>query len=162
MMFNTEIINEQINQELMASYVYMAFYSYFGNTNIAYPNIQKFFKKCSDEEREHALQLINYVNLRGGTVDLKPINIVKINYDKLTVLDAFSTSLELENLITNKLLAIHKQAEKESDINLCTFIEENFIGEQYKSMKELGDIITNIKKCTTDFELLMFDRTMEN
>lgn len=155
-----DIINKQINQELMASYVYMALYSYFGNTQVAFSNIQAFFKKSSEEERQHALTLIDYVNMRGGTVFLKQINIPNINYDMLTVKDAFSTALELENLVTKNLLAIHQEATENGDVQLGTFIEDKFLNEQYESMKQLGDMLTNISRCKSEFELLMFDKEM--
>lgn len=153
-----EIINKQINQELMASYVYMALYSYFGNTKVAYKNIQNYFKKNSEEEREHAIQFINYINMRGGTVNLKPINIPTIDYSILSMKDAFETALELENLVTKNLLAIHQEANENNDVQLCTFIEDKFLNEQYESLKILGDIITNVSRCKSEFELFMFDK----
>lgn len=157
---NLNLINSQINQELAASYIYMSFYSYFGKTDTVYKGYQDFFKKSSEEEREHAMMFIDYVNMRGGVVNLKPIEIPDIDYRKITVLDAFKTALELEEIITSRLLEIHSHAESTQDVNLCNFLEEKFLDEQYKSIKIISDIVTNIQRCTTDFELMMLDNNM--
>ena len=35
------------------------------------PGFSKFFRKASDEERDHSLKLIEYQNMRGGKVVFK-------------------------------------------------------------------------------------------
>ncbi|GMN40407.1 hypothetical protein TIFTF001_009635 [Ficus carica] len=47
-------VNEQINVEYNVSYVYHAMFAYFDRDNIALKGLAKFFKKSSEEEREHA------------------------------------------------------------------------------------------------------------
>ena len=47
-------VNKQINLELYASYVYLSIAYYFDRDDIARPGFHEFFKKQSDEEREHA------------------------------------------------------------------------------------------------------------
>merc|ERR1719393_1114935 len=54
--------------EFYASYVYMSMYTYFDRDDTAYPGFAAFFKKSSDEEREHGEKLIKYQNKRGGKV----------------------------------------------------------------------------------------------
>lgn len=66
-------INEQINAELTASYLYLSAASYFGRDDVALKGFEKFFKKSSDEEREHAQKLIEYQNMRGGRVKFQDI-----------------------------------------------------------------------------------------
>ena len=158
--FNADILNEQINQELLASHIYMTFYSYFGNSQIAYKGFQSFFKKSSEEEREHAMNLISYINMRGGLVIIKPIDVPSVDYSKVSVLEAFKVALELENLLTARLIDIRKTAESSGDVDTCTFIEDNYIAEQYKSIDEITRLITNIQRCTTDFELMMLDNSL--
>ncbi|GFR80791.1 yolk ferritin [Elysia marginata] len=71
-----ELIKDQIQRELTASYIYQAYASYFQRADVSLPGIQKFFSDASLEERGHAEKLIDYVNTRGGhaqfdTLDLK-------------------------------------------------------------------------------------------
>ena len=59
------LINKQINMEFYASYVYMSMYTYFDRDDVAYAGMAAFFKKSSDEEREHGEKLIKYGKRRG-------------------------------------------------------------------------------------------------
>merc|ERR1712002_600435 len=47
------LINKQVNMELMASYTYMSMACYFDRDDVAYYGFSSYFKKNSDEEREH-------------------------------------------------------------------------------------------------------------
>merc|ERR1712098_304817 len=49
-------------------YVCMSMYTYFDRDDVAYKGMAAFFKKSSDEEREHGEKLIQYQNKRGGKV----------------------------------------------------------------------------------------------
>ncbi len=50
--------NKQINLELYASYSYQSMAFYFDRDDIALHGFSKFFKKSSDDEREHAEKVI--------------------------------------------------------------------------------------------------------
>merc|ERR1712109_245222 len=60
------LVNKQINLELHASYVYMSMAYYFDRDDVAYSGFSSYFKKNSDEEREHGEKFIKYQNKRGG------------------------------------------------------------------------------------------------
>ena len=45
--------------------------SFFNREDQALPGFSKFFRKASDEERDHAMKLIEYQNMRGGKVVFK-------------------------------------------------------------------------------------------
>jgi ferritin heavy chain len=64
---------KQINLELKASHIYLSMASYFARDNVALPGLHQFFKKSSEEEREHAEKLIDYQNKRGGKVAIQGI-----------------------------------------------------------------------------------------
>lgn len=46
---------------------------HFDRSDIALPGLYGFFKSASSEEREHAAQLMAYMNKRGGTICLEVI-----------------------------------------------------------------------------------------
>jgi ferritin len=52
---------------------------YFDRDDVALPGFSKFFKKSSDEEREHAEKLMKYQNKRGGRIVLQDIKVNKSN-----------------------------------------------------------------------------------
>ena len=66
-------INEQINMELFAMYTYHAMAVHFDRDDVAHKNFAEFYKKSSDEERDHANKFMLYINSRGGRVTLKDI-----------------------------------------------------------------------------------------
>ncbi len=43
-------------------------HSYFSRDSVALHGFAKMFKENSDEERDHAIKLIDYQNARGGKV----------------------------------------------------------------------------------------------
>ena len=47
--------------------------TYFSRHDVALPGFAKLFRKNSDEEREHAFKLVEYQNMRGGTVVFRVI-----------------------------------------------------------------------------------------
>lgn len=46
---------------------------YFDRDDIALPGMHWYFKKASDEEREHAMKFMRYQNKRGGRIVLTDI-----------------------------------------------------------------------------------------
>merc|ERR1711872_359798 len=60
------LINKQINMEFYASYVYLSMSSFFNRDDQALHGFASFFKKSSDEEREHGMKLMEYQTKRGG------------------------------------------------------------------------------------------------
>lgn len=61
---------------------------------MALPGLYKFFKKCSDEEREHALLFLEYMNKRGGQIIIEKIDAPKQCY--ATPKEALTDALKLE------------------------------------------------------------------
>merc|ERR1712226_1774248 len=100
-------VNKQINLELYACYVYQSMGFYFDRDDVALKGFAKFFKKSSDEEREHAEKLMAYQNKRGGRIVLQ--NIQKPERDEWgTGLDAMQAALALEKNVNQSLLDLHK------------------------------------------------------
>jgi len=138
-------INRQINMELYASYTYLSMAFYFDRDDVAFKNVKKFFLKCSEEEREHAMKLMEYQNMRGGRILLS--NIEKPAKDEWTsIAVAFEAALDLEKKVNQSLLNIHKLASDRGDPQFLDFLETHYLEEQVKAIKELSDHITNIKR----------------
>jgi len=153
-------INNQINMELSASYVYMSMAFYFDRDDVAFKNIKKYFLKASEEEREHAMKLMDYQNMRGGRVVLQ--NIAKPEKDEWgTLAEAFSSALELEKKVNQSLLDIHKLAGERNDPQFCDFLETHYLEEQVKAIKELSDHLTNIERVGTGLGEFIFNKDFD-
>jgi len=150
-------VNKQINLELYASYVYLSMAYYFDRDDVALPGTFKYFKKASDEEREHAQLLMKFQNQRGGRLVLQ--NIVKPDRDEWgSILEAMTTAQNLEKHVNQSLLDLHKTADTHGDKQMCDWIETHFLTEQVEAIKELGDYMTNLKRVGTGLGEYMFDK----
>jgi len=152
-----DAINRQINMELYASYVYMSMGFYFDRDDVAFKNVKKYFLKASEEEREHATKLMEYLNMRGGRIVLQPIP--KPSKDEWgSIHDSFEAALDLEKKVNQSLLDIHKIASEINDPQFCDFLEHHYLEEQVKSIKELSDHLTNIKRNGSGLGEYLFDK----
>jgi len=150
-------VNKQINLELYASYTYQSMAFYFDRDDVALKGFHKYFKKASEEEREHAEKLMKFQNQRGGRIVLQ--NIQKPERDEWeSGLTAMQAALALEKNVNQSLLDLHKLADSHGDAQFCDWIEANFLTEQVEAIKELSDHITNLKRVGTGLGEYMFDK----
>jgi len=137
-------INKQINMELYAHYVYLSMSYYFARDDVANHGFAKFFKKSSDEERDHAQMFMEYQNKRGGRIVLQ--DVAKPPQDEWgTPTDAMETALELEKTVNQSILDMHVIAADKKDAHFCDFLESNFLTEQVDAIKEISDWVSKLK-----------------
>lgn len=150
-------LNKQINLELHASYTYQSMAFHFERDDVALPGFAKFFKKSSDEEREHAEKMMKYQNKRGGRIVLQ--DIAKPIRDSWgTGLEAMQTALELEKNVNLALLDLHKVASAHNDPQMADFLETHFLEEQVDSIKQIGAYVTTLKRVGPGMGEYMFDK----
>lgn len=153
-----EVINNQIDLELYASYYYLNLYCFFKRDWVNMPKIAKYFKKQSDEEKKHADKLIDYQILRGGIVTIGIIPQINLELDnnsknKSYLKKAFENVLELEKKVNDSLLKIHSL----NDPNLCDFIETEYLQEQIEANDEISRIINDLEFLEDNkFDLLSY------
>nr|XP_039323946.1 ferritin heavy chain-like [Saimiri boliviensis boliviensis] len=138
-------VNHQINLELCTSCVRLSM-SYCLDCNaVALKNFAKYFVHQSHEEREHAEKLMKLQNQRGGQPFLQDISKPDRD-DGESGLNVVECVLHLGKNVSQSLLELHKLATDKNDPHLCDFIETHYLNEQVKSIKELGDHVTNLRK----------------
>merc|ERR1712002_593366 len=153
------LINKQINMELYASYVYLSMSAYFARDDIALHGFSKRFRDASHEERDHAEALIDYQNMRGGRVVFREI--AKPTCDEWgTALEAIEASLELEKTVNESLLSMHKMADSHGDAQMTDFIEGTFLKEQVEAIKEIGNLVTKMKRAGDGLGLHIIDKEL--
>merc|ERR1712142_280118 len=161
--FHTEseaMINKQINMELHASYVYMSMAAYFDRDDVALAGFAKRFRENSEEERGHALKLIEYQNMRGGRVVFQDVAKAKTD-DWTSALNAVEASLELEKKVHEALLELHKEGDSHGDAQLTDFIEGEFLKEQVQTQKEIGTLITQMRNAGDGLGLHIVDKELQ-
>ncbi|KAK5935386.1 hypothetical protein CgunFtcFv8_020754 [Champsocephalus gunnari] len=118
-------VNRQINLELYASYVYMSMGYFFDRDDQALNNFSK--------------------TRGGGRIFLQDVK--KPDRDEWgSGVEALECALQLEKNVNQSLLDLHKLCSDHNDPHLCDFIETHYLDEQVKSIKELGDWVTNLRR----------------
>ncbi|XP_012264508.1 soma ferritin-like [Athalia rosae] len=156
-----DALNKQINLELYASYVYLSMAYHFDRQDVALPGLSSYFKKASDEERDHAMKFLTYQNKRGGKIVLTEIKSPDKG-DWGTGRDAMIEALNLEKFVNENLLNLHALASNNNDPNLLDFLETEFLQEQVDSIKEIADHVTNLERVGEGLGIFMFDKELQH
>ena len=139
-----DALNDQVNAELWSAYLYLSMGMHFEAEGL--PGIANWFKIQFQEEQAHATIFMNYINQRGGRVELKAIDGVPTSW--ASPVNAFKDTLEHEQKVTALINALYKAAEEEADYatrdRLAWFIseqveEENTARELIDKLKMIGD-----------------------
>ena len=104
-------LNEQINAELWSAYLYLSMGMNFEAAG--YQGIANWYKGQFKEEQDHAMIFMNYLNSRGGRVELAPIAAVDTVWER--PIDAFVATLEHERKVTAMINNLYAMAEAEHD-----------------------------------------------
>lgn len=152
----SQILNEQIQTEFEASYLYLAMSAYCELQNL--PGFSAWLRQQSEEERAHAMRLFDFLLNREGTVELRQIGKPSSKYG--TPLKMFNTVLAHEQEVTKKIDQAYRAALEERD-NATAVELQWFITEQVEEEKTAGDIVARLKMAGDDtVALLMVDREM--
>ncbi|MCX8113045.1 MAG: ferritin [Bacteroidia bacterium] len=111
-------LNEQLNRELFAQYMYLTIASYFIEHD--YEGFGAFFLKQSREEGEHAMRLFHYLMERHAPFQPLPIEIPSKNYD--SPLACFRASYEYEQKVTLSYYNLFKRARDMGEYDLEEFL----------------------------------------
>ncbi|KAG0245782.1 ferritin-like superfamily [Mortierella sp. GBAus27b] len=143
-----DAVNNQISQELQAAQVYLSLSAWAGNVNQSLPGLEKFFRESAEEERQHAQQLIDYQNRRGGKVVLQTLQAPESNWSSAR--NAIESTLQLEKDVNKSLLNLHKVADDNNDPQLCDFLENGYLDEQSESVKKIADLVVQLNRVGGD------------
>lgn len=151
-----DAINAQINAEFWSAYFYLAMGMHFEAEGHA--GIANWFKIQFKEEQAHAEIFINYLNSRGGRVQLKPIAEVPEKWD--SALAAFEDTLQHEQKVTAMINNIYALAEEEHDYATRGKLDW-FVAEQVEEEETAKSIIDRLKLVGENgLAMFMFDQEL--
>jgi ferritin len=133
-------MNDQIQHELYAAYLYLAISAWFESINL--PGAAHWMASQAQEEMTHALRFYNHVQERGGRVELQAIDKPPVEFD--STLDAFKAALAHEQKVTAQINDIFAVAEQEKDYASRTLLQW-FIDEQVEEEKSVGDVVLQLE-----------------
>ena len=107
------------------------------------------------------MKFMKYQNNRGGKVVFQDIAKPAV-VEWGSALEAVEAALELEKTVSQSLLDLHVAAGEKGDAHLCDFLESNFLDEQVEGIKELGDLITKMKRAGDGLGVHIIDKEMSS
>ena len=134
-------VNDQIAAELWSSNLYLQM-SYFLK-NQGWDGFAHWLRVHSEEEREHATRMADYMTDRGGAVKLQMINVVPEGWG--TVAEVFEHSLEQEKMVSKMIDKIVLLAIEEQDFATENFFR-TFVDEQVEEEALFGGIVDKLKR----------------
>ncbi len=149
-------LNEQINEELFSSYLYLAMSAWFESQNL--PGFASWMKVQAREENGHAMKFFEYVNERRGRVVLKAIK--EPGKEWKSPLATFEAALEHEQYITGRINDLVNLAAAEKDHATAGLLQW-FVKEQVEEEASADRIVQMLKMAANaPGALLMLDHQM--
>lgn len=149
-------INEQIKDELYSAYLYLSMAAYFEATGL--PGFARWMRVQSQEEVDHAMKFFDFVNERGGRVELHAIEQPTVEFE--SPLAVFEATYEHEQMVTGLIHNLYALAKEENDyatqVMLHWFIDEQV--EEEATASQIVDILERIGD--KDQGLIMLDREL--
>lgn len=131
-----DAFNKQITEELYSSHLYLAMAYWFRKEG--WHGFSKWMLRQAEEEKEHALDMANFVVDRGGEVVFSMVEAV--NEDFKDPQDVFETTMKHEQHVTMLINKLADVAEEENDRASINFIDR-YIDEQVEEEKSVRDIL---------------------
>ncbi|MHC5109326.1 MAG: ferritin [Planctomycetota bacterium] len=132
---NTKL-NDQITKEFAAAHKYLAMSCAFDDQGYKIL-AQRFFQQYQ-EETEHALKILNYLQEAGGTVSLDALGRPQSEYENVESI--VKTALDSEISITKSINEIVALADSENDYATRSFLAW-FVDEQVEEVASMRDLL---------------------
>ena len=135
-----QAVNDQITAELWSSNLYLQM-SYFLKHQ-GWEGFAHWMKVHSDEEREHATRMADYLTDRGGQVKLQMVNLVPEGWG--SVLEIFEHSLSQEKMVSKMIDKIVTLSIEEKDYATENFFR-TFVDEQVEEEALFASVVDKLK-----------------
>jgi len=133
-------LNEQINEELYSSYLYLAMSAWFESQNL--PGFASWMKVQAGEENGHAMKFFGFIHERRGRVVLQAIQ--EPAQEWKSPLAAFEAALEHEQHITACIDKLMNLALAEKDHATAGLLQW-FVKEQVEEESSADRIVQMLK-----------------
>jgi len=151
-----QAINEQIGHEFSSAYVYLSMSAYFERSNL--PGFARWSRLQAQEEVVHGMRLFDYLNDRGGRVELAAV--AQPPKDFASPLDVFEQALAQEKEVTVLIHRLYEFVAEEKDYATQVALEW-FIAEQVEEEKVGAMIVEQLRRVGDDQTgLLLLDRDL--
>ncbi len=133
-------LNEQITIEFESSQVYLAMASWAEVQG--FEGVATFMYAHSDEERQHMLKLLKYVNERGGHAKVSKLNAPPVSFGSFK--EMFLTLFDHEVMVSGKINNLVDITLKEKDYATHNFLQW-YVSEQIEEEALARNILDKLK-----------------
>jgi len=133
-------LNTQITNEFLASQIYLSMACMFEDMGLR--NLARVFRKQTEEERGHALKILDYVLENEGKVRLQAIPEPPAEWS--TVTDAIAAALAHERKVTGQINELVALADQEKDYATRSFLNW-FVDEQVEEVNSMSSLLQAAK-----------------
>lgn len=153
-----ELLNNQIEKEYSSSQFYLTMASWAESKG--FNGTAQFLYKHSDEEREHMLKLVRFINEREGHVVIPAIGRANVKFDSIEKM--FESLLAHEQMVTASINNIVGTCLEEKDFTTHNFIQW-YVAEQLEEEATARRILDDLRLIGNDKGgLYHFDKNMGN
>ena len=139
------LLNEQINKELYSAYLYIDIANYYDELDLdGYAN---YYMIQAQEERDHALLFMKYMQNNGWKVTLEAIAKPDKTYGN--ILDPLEVAAEHERYVTSLINAIYHECYEARDYRTMKFLDW-FVDEQMEEEDNADSMINRYKLFGSD------------
>ncbi len=145
-----DAINEQINNELLASYTYLSMAVWCEHEQFV--GCSHWMRLQSEEERVHAMRLADFLLARNGRVVLQAIGQPEADFE--SVVQIFEKALAQEQVVTKQIDGLYELAFNEKAFAALVELEW-FITEQVEEEKTAREIVHKFHMVKDDSAALL-------
>jgi len=149
-----DAINTQINYEIESAHIYLAMAGYIATLGLE--GFESWMMVQYEEELAHAKKFINYINDRGGRVQIKGFTDPDNEFKSL--LDVLEISLHHEKEVTRRINNLMRIAYEVNDYAAVSFLQW-YIDEQVEEEDNFNKLIEKVK-LVKDLGLYQLDKEM--
>jgi ferritin len=151
-----DALNKQLNAELYSSYLYFSMAAYFESASLK--GFSNWMRVQAREELAHAMKFYDYINERGGRVNLTSIAAPSAQWD--SPLAAFEQVYEHEQKVTGLINDLVTLAISEADHATNNFLQW-FVAEQVEEESSADEIVQKLRLLGEDRSgLFMVDQEL--
>lgn len=146
-----DALNAQLGRELEAHLQYLAISSWFDAEGL--PELTRFFRAQADEEHEHAMRFLDYLQDVGGPVAIPALAAPKPSFESAE--EAVAASLEWEEDVTEHIHRLLDLATERRDHATQVFLQW-FVTEQVEEVATMGELL-QVTRRAGEGNLLLVD-----
>ncbi len=149
-----DAIVTQLNFEIESAFVYLAMKNYLESLSL--DGFVNWFDIQFQEEMAHAQKFMDYLNERGGRVEIRGFETPKNEFK--SILEVLETSLNHEKEVTRRIHNLMKLAIEENDYPSVTLLQW-YVDEQVEEEDNFTRLIEKVK-LVKDAGLYMLDKEL--